>query len=100
LSQQPAKVKILAGLPAIALIATSFFVETQSVLTSATGLFLFAYALIGLIELKLDKSYPDAKHAWQKLSGWKKLAISVVTIVAATAIFIALIPFVSKLIYE
>lgn len=100
LSQQSAKNKIMAGVPAILIIVGSLFIEKEKATIRMVSLFLFAYALAGVIELILDKSYPNAKDQWGRLAGWKKFIISLIIIIASLIFFLSLIPFVAKLMYE
>lgn len=71
LSQKSAKNKIVAGLPAILLIILSLFLPSYKPLVGGLGLFLLAYSFVGLVELFIDRKFPDLKNTWENLQGWK-----------------------------
>ena len=99
LSRQPAKYKVFVGVPALILIFASLFTEQQNALISGTGMFLLAYAIVGLIELLIDKRAPNAKQSWESISSWGRFFISTFVIVLALVVFIGAIPYMAKIIY-
>jgi hypothetical protein len=99
LSQQRPENKILAGIPAIFLFGLAAFVQTGRSLTFGLGLILLAYAAVGLIEKVLGGRLAGAKSKWEDLSGWMQFLISVIVIVSALFFFVAMMPWVAKLIY-
>lgn len=100
LSQKPPVYKLLAAIPAVLLIAYSQLFEVEAGFAGNVGLFLLAYASVGVVEIQLDKRMPNAKGKWDSMAGWKKLLISMVIIVFALTLFLSLMPLVAKLIYE
>ncbi|MDF1640281.1 hypothetical protein [Thalassolituus oleivorans] len=99
LSQKSAKSKILAGIPAVIMIAASLFTEKLSALLGGLGLMLLAYSIVGLVEVFIDNKFPTAKSSWETMQGWKKLLISIVVIALALMLVFYLMPIVAKLIY-
>ena len=100
LSQQPAKVKIFyAGIPAILILSLSAFAGLDNPFINALGLFLLAYAVIGLLELKFSSSFTNLSTVWEALAPWKKGLISLVVIVATVVASISIMPWAAKLMY-
>lgn len=94
LSQKPAKTKLIAGIPAIACIALSIAFPQFSKPLITAGWFLLAYAIAGLVEMQIDRSFPNAKEGWEALAGWKKFLISAAVIALAVGLFLSIMMFV------
>lgn len=100
LSQKSAKSKILAGIPAIALIYFSMVIEKYQALIGGAGLILLAYSFAGFVEAYLEKTHSNAKSGWDDMSSLKKFLISIFVIAIALIVFISLIPYGAKFVYR
>ncbi|MCP4272434.1 MAG: hypothetical protein GY781_10770 [Gammaproteobacteria bacterium] len=100
LSQQSPKAKIyLAGPASIGLLIASQFSIHQRELTFGIGLFLLAYALIGVIELKFGEIINPLSVKWNEMASWKKFIISFAVIVTTLVAVIATMPIIARAIY-
>jgi hypothetical protein len=92
LSQKSPKTKILAAIPAVILLVLSFVFDRYSGLLFGTAIFLFAYSIAGIIEIYIDKKFPNAKSGWESMPSWKKAIISIFVIFFAIVLASMLIP--------
>lgn len=107
LSQQPAKSKIIyGGAGAILFFTVSYLapylLNTESApvtITNGLGLFLLAYAVVGVIELKFNKTLSPLSEKWMNQASWKKFIISFVVIIVSIVLAISIMPFIAKVIY-
>lgn len=58
-----------------------------------------AYAIVGVVELWLDRKFPSVKTHWDKQATWLKILISAIVIVTAFLLCAMAVPFVASLIY-
>lgn len=92
LSQKSAKSKILTVVPAAIILVIALIFDRYSGLLVGVAICLFAYSIAGVIEIYIDKKFPNAKSRWESMRSWKKLIISILVIAFAMAIALILIP--------
>ncbi|MDG9671802.1 hypothetical protein ONV78_28965 [Hahella sp. CR1] len=100
LSQLPGKAKVIfAGIPTIFILSVSVFTGFENALIHGVGLFLLAYAIVGLVELKFGPFLATWATRWDSMASWKKGLISLVVIIGSLVAVVLMMPLVAKVLY-
>lgn len=92
LSQAPGKQKLLVAIPGAMAFSVAAYLGIFKDITRFLSLALWAYAIVGLLEVIFGESLASAARRWDSLAGWKKFLLSLLVIVVAIVGFGALIP--------
>ena len=98
LSRATGKKKLLVGVPATLICGVLAYYGILPGITRMLAVILGAYAIVGLVEIIGGDSLASLAKSWDSLPAWKKFIFSIVIIIVAFAIFIAIAMNIAKFI--
>ena len=97
LSSLPPKLKLLGGIGGLALVLIP--ADPANKPQQFLGLALIAVAIVGAVEMLIDRKFPSLKGKWDGMRPWKKSVGSMLVLVLAFMIFGAIAMLIANWIY-
>ena len=96
LSQASGMKKLLVAVPSASVITFLAATGVAISFTKMLAVILWAYAVVGLIELLTGGKLTTLSATWDEMAGWKKFIISTLVIGFSLVLFLSLMPIVAK----
>ncbi|WP_196159655.1 hypothetical protein [Reinekea sp. G2M2-21] len=96
LSQASGRKKFLVAVPSAAVITFLAATGVAVSFTKMLAVILWAYAVVGLIELLTGGKLATLSASWETMASWKKFIISTLVIGFSIVLFLSLMPIVAQ----